>query len=100
MLASPKVPVQVALLQFTATQELTTNLWKLVLENQLSWSKDGWGGLLNKRQVLYVNPVLNASEAAVSINVSPLRWTSPLLIFPAGSCTIWKDDTRSDDSPH
>ena len=69
VIADPVVPIQVALLAFNPAGNNTRAVWPLALDNQLKWSQDGWGGLLNKQQLLYVNPKLNASEAAVSMKV-------------------------------
>ncbi|KZV69238.1 FAD-binding domain-containing protein [Peniophora sp. CONT] len=68
VLADPKVPVQVALVSFNANDTTTRALWELVLENQLTWSASGWGGLVNQHQALYVNPILNSSAANASMH--------------------------------
>ncbi|KAI0319090.1 FAD-binding domain-containing protein [Amylostereum chailletii] len=67
VLADPQVPIQVALVAFNPLANNTRAVWDLVLENQLQWTKGGWGGLLNTKQVLYVNPKLNSTAAAESI---------------------------------
>ncbi|KAF9561756.1 FAD-binding domain-containing protein [Agrocybe pediades] len=73
VLTSPKVTLQSVLITFNPDVETTKELWSVLIDNGLSWAKDGWGGLSMAHVAWMINPVLNKEEAEVSM--------APLLQF-------------------
>ncbi|KAG9125653.1 hypothetical protein FRC07_006741 [Ceratobasidium sp. 392] len=68
---SEVVPQRVPTLSFKWQLDLTAanlqGLTKVIVENSLQWSKDGWGGYIYPTSSILANPKLNATAAGVSL---------------------------------
>lgn len=67
ILASPQVTLQVFILTFAPTADITRGMWKILVENGLKWAAEGWGGLSAAEAVILVNPRLSQDEARASL---------------------------------
>lgn len=67
ILASPQVTLQVFILAFAPTADITRGVWKILVENGLKWAEEGWGGLSEAEAVILVNPRLSQDEAKASL---------------------------------
>ncbi|KLO05539.1 FAD-binding domain-containing protein [Schizopora paradoxa] len=67
-LVSPPVTLQVAAVLLSQTNStLTKGLWKVIIDNSLRWTQEGWGSFVTADSALFLNPVLNSSEANISM---------------------------------
>jgi hypothetical protein len=46
---------------------LTRELWSIYVENAVKWAEQGYGGVLLPNSIVFVNPYINASEAAATM---------------------------------
>ncbi|KAF5391920.1 hypothetical protein D9757_001789 [Collybiopsis confluens] len=69
VLASPRVTLQAILVSFNSTTdtELTRELWSTMAGNGLQWAEEGWGGIASTNIAIYINPKLDATQAAKSM---------------------------------
>ncbi|KAG9079884.1 hypothetical protein FRC06_007348, partial [Ceratobasidium sp. 370] len=62
-----RVPTVSLFWQIEPTPTNVQGLAKVLVENSLQWSKDGWGGYIYATTSIIANPKLNASAAAASL---------------------------------
>ncbi|KIK63617.1 hypothetical protein GYMLUDRAFT_221811 [Collybiopsis luxurians FD-317 M1] len=69
ILASPQVTLQTVVVSFNSTNDiaLTRELWTTMTANALQWAEQGWGGSASTNIAIYINPKLDANEAAESM---------------------------------
>ncbi|TFK96757.1 FAD binding domain-containing protein [Pterulicium gracile] len=66
-LATPRVTLQAIFLSFPGTPDTTKELFFVLIDNGLRWSQEGWGGFTTTGVFIYINPVLNATQAVESM---------------------------------
>ncbi|KAF9525498.1 FAD binding domain-containing protein [Crepidotus variabilis] len=66
MMVSPPVALQTVILQFSPNTTLSRELWGILVDNGLQWSKDGWGGVSIANVAVFINPILRKEAAASS----------------------------------
>lgn len=65
---SPQVTVQAVIVAWQNPNEtLTRELWSIMTDNALQWSKEGWGAISQAEVAVYVNPKLDKTQAAESM---------------------------------
>ncbi|KAK7054541.1 hypothetical protein VNI00_003739 [Paramarasmius palmivorus] len=68
VLASPQITLQMIHVSFGSSDEnLTRDLWTIMVANGLRWATEGWGGIATSNIAIYVNPNLGHDDALESI---------------------------------
>lgn len=60
----PVAPLVVASVSFTANGTNLAPFYEIAVDNALGWASQGWGGHFRGPSMLFVNPLLNLSDAA------------------------------------
>ncbi|KAG8968872.1 hypothetical protein FRC03_005745 [Tulasnella sp. 419] len=68
--AYPSVNVRTFSASFKSSLSITETLLRIITENTLKWAAEGWGGYINKSEIVLATPLLTISEASQSL--SPL----------------------------
>ncbi|KDQ50497.1 hypothetical protein JAAARDRAFT_63111 [Jaapia argillacea MUCL 33604] len=64
VLASPRVTLQVVVVEWAKPNAaLTKSLWKILIDNGLTWASQGYGGFVAGESAVYITPILNPTES-------------------------------------
>ncbi|KAF5343462.1 hypothetical protein D9758_011849 [Tetrapyrgos nigripes] len=67
MLVEPQMKLQIASVNFTQTPENAQQFLKLIVDQTLKWSNEGWGGHMRASGFINVNPLLTLEQAKESV---------------------------------